>query len=55
MNIRYLDNSDMIFDMTELWGGLKHTTPFSSKLWKVVKFPKLFCIRKAEENKMVEK
>jgi hypothetical protein len=55
MSTRYLDNSDVILNMTELWEGSKDTTPFSSKLWKVIKFHKLFCIRKAEENKMVEK
>jgi hypothetical protein len=55
MNNKYVDNLNVIFDMTKLWERSKDTTPFSSKLWKVVKFHKLFFIRKAKENKMVEK
>jgi coproporphyrinogen III oxidase len=54
MNTKYLDNLDVIFNMTKLWEGSKDITPFSSKLWKVVKFHKLFCIKKAKENKMVK-
>jgi hypothetical protein len=35
MVTRYLDNSDVIFNMTELWEVSKDTIPFSFKLWKV--------------------
>jgi hypothetical protein len=41
--------------MIELWERLKDTTPFFSKLHKVVQFYKFFCITKVEENKMMEK
>jgi hypothetical protein len=30
--------------MIELWEGSKYTTPFSSKLWKVVKFHSSFVL-----------
>jgi len=55
MNTRYLNNPNVIFGMIQLCKGWKDTTPFFSKLHKVVKFYKFFCIKKVEEKEMVEK
>jgi hypothetical protein len=51
MNARSLSDPNAIAGMSKLWDGLKAHVPFMFKFCKVVKYYKLFCIRKAKEAK----
>jgi hypothetical protein len=51
LNARSLSDPNAIAGMSKLWDGLKAHVPFMFKFCKVVKYYKLFCIRKAEEAK----
>jgi hypothetical protein len=55
MNLKYLGDLDVIAEMTKVWKVQKDLAPFFSKLQKVIKFYKLYHIKRVEDHKCKER